>query len=421
MAACQDDLTLLAGSDDHTVDREAVLEVACQKGDALNRVSAELHNDDQHVLVEAVCGDTVFVQNAVASASNSTFHFGVSSSQVSAAFDETSLLDMTSSDTPEAAKPCETFQFGVSRTGGSAESSGPSSSADVGDGVMLTPLAPQLSSMSSERVDILHRDLVLQAEKGRSLRFRFGSDELCDHEQVVSQAATQNESCMTLLPSISSSSIESTSYRITDREAVLSAVRQDGLALRNASDALRDEDNIVLEAVSQTGRALKYASSRLRADRDFVLKAVRHNSGAIKYASRALRYSLEFSMAAVQQESHVCMGGSPDEFDAQSAVTKSERELLLTAVRRNGLALRTASRTLRSDEEIVLEAVSQNGHALKFASNELRSNKHFVLEAIRRDIQALNFASKELRNDVEFIVQACRHQACLGARNSSTP
>jgi len=59
---------------------------------------------------------------------------------------------------------------------------------------------------------------------------------------------------------------------------VLEAVRQNGLALRYASEELRADQEVVLEAVRQHGLALGYAAEELQADRGFVLEALKWNA-----------------------------------------------------------------------------------------------------------------------------------------------
>ena len=48
------------------------------------------------------------------------------------------------------------------------------------------------------------------------------------------------------------------------KEEVLEAVKQEGFALRFASDELRGDREVVLEAVKQDGDALEFASEELR-------------------------------------------------------------------------------------------------------------------------------------------------------------
>ena len=65
-----------------------------------------------------------------------------------------------------------------------------------------------------------------------------------------------------------------------DREIVLEAVKQEGLVLKYAKAALKEDE--------ERG-ALKYASAALKDDREIVLEAVKHNGKALYYASTELR------------------------------------------------------------------------------------------------------------------------------------
>ena len=52
-----------------------------------------------------------------------------------------------------------------------------------------------------------------------------------------------------------------------DRQVVLAAVAQDGLALEFASETLRNDRQVVLAAIAQWCYALQFASDALRNDR----------------------------------------------------------------------------------------------------------------------------------------------------------
>jgi hypothetical protein len=61
---------------------------------------------------------------------------------------------------------------------------------------------------------------------------------------------------------------------------------------------------------------------------------------------------------------------------------------------------------LRSDKDIVLFAVRREGRALRFASEEMKSNKSVVLAAVTNNGLALEYASEKLRNDEEVVKKA---------------
>ena len=50
------------------------------------------------------------------------------------------------------------------------------------------------------------------------------------------------------------------------KEDVLKIVKNDGFALRFASERLKDDKEIVLEAIKNNGLALAYASNRVQAE-----------------------------------------------------------------------------------------------------------------------------------------------------------
>jgi signal transduction histidine kinase len=57
----------------------------------------------------------------------------------------------------------------------------------------------------------------------------------------------------------------------------------------------------------------------------------------------------------------------------------------------------------REDKDIVLAAVQKDGVALQFASEELKKNRKIVLAAVQENSAALAYASIELRNDKKII------------------
>ena len=56
---------------------------------------------------------------------------------------------------------------------------------------------------------------------------------------------------------------------ITDKKELLEAVKENGLALKYASESLKNDKEIVLEAVKKDSRASMYMSCRLANDKEF--------------------------------------------------------------------------------------------------------------------------------------------------------
>ena len=65
---------------------------------------------------------------------------------------------------------------------------------------------------------------------------------------------------------------------------------------------------------------------------------------------------------------------------------QGEKNVVLEAVKRNGLALQYASQELKGDRSVVLEAVKQNGLALQYVSPKLLQDDKEVNRAIEKEI-----------------------------------
>ena len=91
----------------------------------------------------------------------------------------------------------------------------------------------------------------------------------------------------------------------------------------------------------------------------------------------------------------------PANFVEPADELRTDREVVMAAVRNNREALYRASPELRADREVVMAAVSNHGSALNWASPELRADRDIVMAAVRNDGYALSYASLELQADRE--------------------
>lgn len=91
---------------------------------------------------------------------------------------------------------------------------------------------------------------------------------------------------------------------------------------------------------------------------------------------------------------------------------KNDRDVVLAALNEDGNALKYVSSDLKQDLEIVKVAVNNNGEALVYAPENLRNNEEIVLLAIKKSAYALNYASERLKNDKEFAIKAMSENVC---------
>jgi hypothetical protein len=70
------------------------------------------------------------------------------------------------------------------------------------------------------------------------------------------------------------------------------------------------------------------------------------------------------------------------------------------------MGFRIRHRGFKNNKDVVLEAVKQDGMALQFASDELKNNKDVVLKAVRQNVWVLRFASEELQKELKHSLKA---------------
>ncbi len=163
-----------------------------------------------------------------------------------------------------------------------------------------------------------------------------------------------------------------------DRDEVLEAVENWGLALEDADESLRKDEEIVMAAVEQDGGALEYADESLKKDKEIVMAAVEQRGLALEHADESLQ---------------------------------KDREVVLAAVKTNGYALQYADGPPLKDKEIVLAAVKHDRHcsfssALAYADGPPLKDKEIVLAAVKQNGHALDDADKSLQKDREIVMAA---------------
>lgn len=107
----------------------------------------------------------------------------------------------------------------------------------------------------------------------------------------------------------------------------------------------------------------------------------------LQYASRDLQDDRDFIQRAADIAKHFATTDS----------WHDELDLVLKAVRLDGLLLEFAPQKWQNHQGVVLEAVRQNGFALQFASEDLKADKLIVHHAYQQNRDSLEFASAELR------------------------
>ncbi|CAD7960164.1 unnamed protein product [Amoebophrya sp. A25] len=224
-----------------------------------------------------------------------------------------------------------------------------------------------------------------------------------------------------------------------NKEIVLATVKKLGTALRFACPELQNETEVVLAAIEQSGgTALQYASLQMQNNRDIVLAAIAACSKGDRDSDINIVDSIGVDLLDDREVVLAAFKQWPDRAEPPMRSTRlqrffvldtsrlpkaqlrveenmsnlrNDRDFVSAAIELNGEHLFYGSEDLRKDRSLVLQAVRKNGLALKWASPERRGDKDIVLAAVKEDGKALEFASEDLQDDPEVVVVAIENSS----------
>jgi tetratricopeptide (TPR) repeat protein len=171
-------------------------------------------------------------------------------------------------------------------------------------------------------------------------------------------------------------------------------INADFVEVMRNSEFSKEFKEFAVAAVKENGRALKYASEALKSDRDVVLSAFKVNEGALEYASETLKNDKEFVLGAIKVNDVA--------LEYASEALKNDKDFVLAAIKESVAAFLHASKNLKNDKEVVLSAVKKSGYVLEYASDALKNDREVVLAAVKQTGYALEYASDSLKNDPEI-------------------
>jgi len=180
------------------------------------------------------------------------------------------------------------------------------------------------------------------------------------------------------------------SYRLNSWRT---AVFQNWKLLEEAPSETRSDRELIMGVLgSSSGAALRFAADELRSDRGLVLQAVKYSGALLGEASDELKGDRAFVLEALRL-SGAAMKGASEEL-------RGSREFILEAARTGcGSAMEGAADYLRADKELVMEATLEDPEAFKYASDDLRYNKGFVMEVVSRCGRALQHVPLSFKAD----------------------
>lgn len=275
------------------------------------------------------------------------------------------------------------------------------------------------------------KDIVTHAIQKDGAALQYASNELCADRDIVMAAV--NDKSYTL-------QYASPELR-ADTEVVLAAVTNNGAALQYANIELRSNKEIVLAAgtagaefvindriiedniekqqaiaeVTIDGMNLKNMSQELRSDRDVIMAAVKQNGNSLQYSLKETERLDVEGLAIIsynpREDKDIVMAALANNAFAlahASSEMQNERDIVLAAVSNNGLSIIHASHRLRDDYEIVFNAISQNKHAIEKAgvnckrqSAELFKQLNEINEGTRQRLDSAEITNASATRAIE--------------------
>lgn len=186
----------------------------------------------------------------------------------------------------------------------------------------------------------------------------------------------------------------------TDKDVVLTAVKQNGLSIEFANVDLRDDYEIAEAAISNNGLALEFLSDFKKFDREFVLKAIYKDYKAHDYD--LLEDDEEIGVACVKSRKFKTVS----DFMCLSQFFRENKTVALTAVRKNPEIYKVLIPELRAEKAIYKIALSKFG-IIPELPDFVRDNEKIVLESTLKEDEYLIYASERLRKDKAFVKKVC--------------
>eukprot|EP00929_Paragymnodinium_shiwhaense_P027163 TRINITY_DN16000_c0_g1_i1.p1 TRINITY_DN16000_c0_g1~~TRINITY_DN16000_c0_g1_i1.p1 ORF type:complete len:614 (+),score=46.74 TRINITY_DN16000_c0_g1_i1:138-1979(+) len=210
--------------------------------------------------------------------------------------------------------------------------------------------------------------------------------------------------------------------------------------LRKATEAERDDEDLVTRLVIRDGEMLQYASERLRGNRSVVLAAVARNESALQYASAELRDDRDFvceafgwlvcsfayryvsgRLKADRQVAEQFLTIWPGELGMVAEAFRNDKELVAAAViAGSARTFQHASPELKKDSEFVLHLMSKGCNIFEYVAPELRDDGEIATKAVNIGLGAYGLMSQRLRDDEDIARQALEKECALLEQHYST-
>ena len=180
---------------------------------------------------------------------------------------------------------------------------------------------------------------------------------------------------------------------------VLCAAVKSGWSFDKVVDELKNNKKIVMASVERTPRDFEKLSEEFRNDESVLLAALEKKESFFspyQFASDALKSNKEVAMKVMNKNGMSLEYVSDD--------LKKDREVVLAAVQNRGHSLQYADESFRKDREVVMFA-AQDG-ASNYINKSFKTDKEICLTLIKKNARDIFWCDDSLKKDKAFMVEA---------------
>ena len=191
----------------------------------------------------------------------------------------------------------------------------------------------------------------------------------------------------------------------TDLQGIVGALRRGSISLQIQKDWVRDNSECVFSAVQHKGAQLRDASNRLKADVDIVLSAFRQSAHALRHAHPTTWQDNRFLTEVLQDASNI---------EYAPAGLKEDAHFLLRCVQANGLTFIFLADSWRNDVTLASAAADSLEGAqgsvvkdvLRSAGSRVRSDAECAKRFLAKCGSCLQLLDPSLQDDESLVLQA---------------
>lgn len=152
----------------------------------------------------------------------------------------------------------------------------------------------------------------------------------------------------------------------------------------------------VVEMIQKDVTIIKYLPEEFKSDKELMLGAIKETPRAMKYVSKTLLNDKDFLIEATKENRALVY--VPKEI-------RNNKELMTSVIEAVPANL-IYCEELKEDKEFVLGLVKKDGMTIRFVSESLQDDKDVVLEAVNQNCYAAEHASPRIRKQLSQLNQA---------------